>query len=204
MVEQLKLPGFDGSLPSPSAPASHAHSGHKQGNKLLFALFPSKEEAQHIHERAQALLAQHRWTEEPIAAEHLHLTLQLIGDYPDAIPKSVESAAMRAAEQVRAKSFQIKFDQVQSLSGPGALVFQEEHRNQGLQTLLHQVSQALVEHGFARHPQGTPHMTLLFSHGRMAKQPFRPISWTAHEFVLIHSHGGNHRLEALGKWALTN
>jgi len=204
MAEQLKLPGFDGSLPALSAQASHMHSGHHAGQKLLFALFPSAEQAQHIHERAQALLAQSRWTETPIAASDLHLTLQVIGDYPDGVQKNVVSAAMHAAEQVRADAIQIAFDQVQSLTGHGALVFQEEHRNPGLQSLIQQLSQALAEHGFARHPLGTPHMTLLFSHGRISKQPIRPIAWTANEFVLMHSHGGKHHLERLGKWPLAS
>jgi len=204
MAEQLKLPGFDAGLAGLSAQASHTHSGHNYGHKLLFALFPSAEQAQHIHERAQALLAQQRWTDMPISAADLHLTLQVIGDYPDGVPKNVVSAATRAAEQVRANAFQIEFDQVQSLTGHGALVFQQEHRNPGLQSLIQQLSQALAEHGFARHPLGTPHMTLLFSHGRISKQPIRPISWSATQFVLIHSHGGKHHLERLEKWPLAS
>jgi len=48
----------------------------------------------------------------------------------------------------------------------------------------------------------TPHMTLLYDTKRIVEQSVEPIEWTVHEFVLIHSHVGQHRYDILGRWRL--
>lgn len=82
MPTQLNLPSFDPEAARPIKLLTRPQGIHGFKHKLFFAIFPAPEDAIRILQRAESLRQQHRFTEELIEAERLHITLQVLGESP--------------------------------------------------------------------------------------------------------------------------
>jgi 2'-5' RNA ligase len=201
MAEQTSLFGHDlpagPSKPSPERPAT---------DRLFFTIFPDAETAAVIAHLAQGLRDRHGLRGRPLATDRFHITLKLVGNYVDGLPREVVAAAMEAGETMAAAPFEVTFDRAASFGGnpsnrPFVLLggdrlaalkaFQET-----LVTALAKARLKLARSAF------TPHVTLLYDGQLVLEQPIQPITWTAHEFVLVHSLLGQTRHIPLGRWPL--
>ncbi|MBB4845513.1 2'-5' RNA ligase [Paucibacter oligotrophus] len=204
MPSQLNLPGFDPEAARPVKPLVRPQGIHSFKHKLFFAIFPAPEDARRILQRAESLRQQHRFTEELIEAERLHITLQVLGDYVEQIPVQHIEAALQAAARIRTPSFALELDHALSFQGSGAFVFSDKKRESPFATFRRNLVQELTRQGFPPHPGGTPHMTLLYSHHHLiAEAAIRPLHFHVKDFALIHSHTGKHWHEELGRWNLS-
>lgn len=189
MAEQLSFAGFD-AAPPPT-------------DRLFFAIYPDPDTAARIARLAGRLREDHGLSGRPLAAERLHITLHHLGDYAGA-PRGVVDAAIQAAAAVAKPSFDIIFDRAASFlgrpknrpfvlrGGDGATAFQQA------------LGAAMVKAGLGRlaEQRFTPHVTLLYDDLCIAEQVVEPVSWTAREFVLVHSLLGRTQHIPLGRWPL--
>jgi 2'-5' RNA ligase len=66
-------------------------------------------------------------------------------------------------------------------------------------------NEAMQQVGFRLKPATfLPHITLLYDKHRIREQSIEPIHWAVSEFVLIHSHIGQHRYTQLNRYPLLN
>jgi len=204
MPTQLNLPGFDPEAKKPIQPVVRPQGTLGFKHKLFFAIFPAGEDARRVHQRAESLCQQHRFTERVMEAERLHITLQVLGDYVDFIPDSHIEAAAHVAANVRAQRFELELDHALSFQRNGAFAFSDKKRESPFTRFRQDLVQELMRQGFPRHPGGTPHMTLLYSHHHLvSEETIRPIRFWVRDFALIHSHTGKHSYEELGRWNLS-
>lgn len=191
MTDQFPLAGFD-TAPQPT-------------DRLFFAMFPDVSAAAHFERLARHQCDEHRLRGTPLATERFHVTLHHLGDYAG-LPRHIVAAAEQAAATVAMPPFEIAFDRVGSFDRPGnrPLVMRGGHGVAALtafqQTLGAALKKAGLSHMVAR--DYTPHLTLLYDERRVAEQSVETISWTAHEFVLVHSLLGRTRHVSLGRWSL--
>lgn len=192
MSEQLSLAGFD-SAPQPT-------------DRLFFALFPDADTAAHIARFAQRVRGEHGLKGRPLAAARLHITLHHLGDYIG-LPHRIVAAAGEAAATVAMPPFDVAFDRAASFcrqprSRPFVL-----HAGDGVAALtaLHlALSTAMNNPGLGRPAasQYAPHLTLLYDDLCIVEHAIEKISWTAREFVLVHSLLGRTRHVQLARWPL--
>jgi len=102
--------------------------------------------------------------------------------------------------------FEIAFDRATSFAGRRPqlpLVLCGPRSVDPLFALHGTLGAALARTGFARVSRRfTPHMTLLYDTRRLAPCSVEPVTWTAREFVLIHSRIGLTQHIPLGRWSL--
>jgi 2'-5' RNA ligase len=191
MVDQLALAGFD-AAPEPT-------------DRLFFGIYPEASAATQIERLARNLSEDHRLSGTPIGTERFHVTLYHINDYVG-LPQGIVTTALQAAATVASTPFDVTFDYAASFSGrPGQLPFvlRSENGVATLKTFQTNLIKALQRVGLAR-STGVfiPHVTLLYDARSVPVQPIAPVSWTAHEFVLVHSELGKTRHNVLGRWPL--
>ena len=194
MPEQSSLPGF-GAVPQ------------QPTDRLFFAIFPDANASARIAQLAQQLRGEHELHGRPLAPERFHVTLHHLGDYAG-VPRDVVAMADKAATAVTTMApFEVAFDRVASFSsaprnrpfvlrgGDGVAALMEFQQALGM---------AMKKAGLGRwaKPGYTPHVTLLYDDRSVAEQAVETISWTAREFVLVHSLLGQTRHVALARWPL--
>ncbi|MGC1174635.1 2'-5' RNA ligase family protein [Polaromonas sp.] len=192
MPGQSLLPGFD------AAP--------QLTDRLFFAIFPDAGAAAQIARLAQQLREEHGLRGKPLKTERLHVTLHHLGDYAG-LPQDLVEVACAAAASLAAAPFDVTFDRAASFStaprnrpfvlrgGDGVaslIAFQQTLGDALKKTVL----------GRWAKPAYTPHVTLLYDDRSVPEQAVPAISWTASEFVLIHSLIGQTLHMPLARWSL--
>ena len=191
--------------PRPKWPAKTLEPG---SNSLFFAVLPEPDIADRIVALATQLRAGHGLSGRLIPASRLHVTATPIADYATLLDYDV-SAAMRAAESVAAKPFDISFNRLQSFGRPGGnqpLVLRCGDGAGAFGQLQKALLAALRANDYdGKAPAAyTPHITLLYDR-RAVDETFLddPIGWTVREFALVYSVHGEGRHMQLGRWPLT-
>lgn len=192
MPGQSSLPGFD-DAPAPT-------------DRLFFALFPDAEAAARIAECARQLRAEHGLHGTPLKTERFHVTLHHLGDYAG-LPQGVMAMASQAAAAVRMAPFGVTFDRAASFSSAPRnrpFVLRGDAGLTGLMAFQRALGLEMSKAGLARwaKPAYTPHVTLLYDDRAVAEQAVQPITWTAGEFVLVHSLIGRTLHVPLARWPL--
>ncbi|EJC82158.1 2'-5' RNA ligase [Rhizobium leguminosarum bv. trifolii WSM2297] len=161
------------------------------GHRLFFALRPPA-----IVERQAASIADDYGKAFSLSAQPrlttLHVSVIGVGDYEE-LPEDVVFAAPQAGATVEGAPIAISFDRIMSFRREGTarpLVLCGEGGRKPLTRLHVQLGVGMHNAGLPHNikPNFTPHMTLLYD--RKAVPPTvldRPASWTAQEFLLIHS-----------------
>jgi 2'-5' RNA ligase len=192
MPEQAALPGFDATP--------------KLTHRLFFAIFPDAQAAARIEQLAQQVRQEQGLKGKPLQTKRFHVTLHHIGDYVE-LPNGVVPMAREAAEAVSAAPFEVAFDRVASFSSAPRnrpLVMRGGDGLVALTTFQQTLGMALTKSGLGRwvKPGYTPHVTLLYDDRSVPEQPVETISWTAGEFVLVHSLIGQTLHLPLERWSL--
>ena len=175
--------------------------------RLFFAAYPDAETAQGIFELAQPVRASRGLRGSPIPAERLHVTLHHLGDHPE-LPEPLVAAAGEAAAQVRAASFDVRFDRIGSFAGRSrsrpCILRAAEGANAPLLDLQRLLGERLVAAGLGRHVERrfTPHVTLFYAAG-IETQAVEPVVWTVRGFALVHSLLGRGQHRIVRAWPLT-
>jgi 2'-5' RNA ligase len=137
----------------------------------------------------------------PIERDRLHVTLGMVGVWPEAPPMDAIDLAMRIADQITMRPFKVTFKRLQSWrrsNGPLVLVGDDDEVI-GLKWLR----DALYETcGAPPGPDFRPHISLIWTRDSTPDRVVGPFSWVVREFVLIHSVQGRGRHEVLGRWPL--
>ncbi len=192
MSGQPWLPGFD-------APPELT-------DPLFFAIFPDEDAAARIAQHARHLRVEHGLKGRPLATERFHVTLHYLGDYVG-LPQGDVARAAEAAAAIVMPPFEVTFDRAASFLGrPGnhPLVLRGGNSVAALMAFQQVLSTAMRKIGVGdnRGKTYTPHVTLLYGDRCVAEQVVETISWTVHEFVLVHSLLGQKRHVPLARWRL--
>ncbi|MDO9358959.1 MAG: 2'-5' RNA ligase family protein [Polaromonas sp.] len=176
-------------------------------DRLFFAIFPDAATAGRIALLAQQLRDEHGLTGKPLKTERFHVTLHHLGDYAG-VPPQIEDSAKQAAASIAAAPFPLNFDRAGSFTSmprnrPFVL-----RAGEGMAPLM--AFQQALGMAMKRSPQlgrwakpgYTPHVTLLYDDRGIAEQAVEPITWTAGEFVLVHSKLGENTHIRLASWPL--
>lgn len=190
MPEQLSFAGFEAASPPTDS--------------VFFAIFPDAEAAAHIAHLAQRLRDKHGLTGKPLAARRFHVSLHYVADH---LPQNIVAAANEAVSRIAMPPFRIGLDHAKSLG-------RREHNRPfvlgggdgvaGLVRFQHMLGTAMQEAGLGRWigPSWLPHLTLLYDDRDIKVEAIEPVSWTVHEFVLVHSFLGRTRHIPLARWPL--
>lgn len=192
MTQQTSFPGFE--------PA-------RATDRLFMALFPDPETARQLAALAAAQRIRHGLRGKPQVAERLHVTLFHLGDSVG-LRQDVVEAAKRAASKLNAAPCALKFDQVASFAGRRELlpfVLKADGGNAAVRALHADLGALLHEVGLGRFVSASfePHVTLAYDARLIAPEPVPPVTWHAHEFVLVHSLLGKTRHILLARWPLS-
>ncbi|MBX5172125.1 MULTISPECIES: 2'-5' RNA ligase family protein [unclassified Rhizobium] len=176
------------------------------GHRLFFALRPPA-----IVERQAASIADDYCKTFSLSAKPrlttLHVSVIGIGDY-EVLPEDVIFAARQAAATVEGAPIAVTFDRIMSFKREGKARPLVLCSKDGLMPLM----RLHVQLGVGLHNTGlrdnidrnfTAHMTLLYD--RKAVPPTsldQPVSWTAREFLLIHSVLGKTEHHIIDRWPL--
>ena len=177
-----------------------SHRASNGSGRLFFAIVPDADTAARIYHVAQVLKRAHKFDGSIIDPRHLHISLFFLGEPSEQIVRTI----CEAAAQVRVPPFELWFDRSGSFRGrPGnrPFVLVGERGLDRLRSFRRTLGVALAEKGLRSlaKREFTPHVTLLYAERAVEEHPIAPISWTANEFVLIHStHGHVH----LARWPL--
>ncbi|MDP2449481.1 MAG: RNA 2',3'-cyclic phosphodiesterase [Polaromonas sp.] len=192
MPEQSFLPGFE-AAPRPT-------------DRLFFAIYPDAAAAAQIARLAQQLRAEHGLQGKPLKPERFHVTLHHLGDYAG-LPQDLVAAACGAAASVAAAPFDVTFDRVASFTSAPRnrpFVLRGDDGLAPLAAFQQSLGEALKKTVLGRwaKPGFTPHVTLLYDDRSVPAQAVTPVSWTAREFVLVHSLMGQTLHVPLARWPL--
>lgn len=191
--EQPSLDGFD----APAAPT----------DRVFFALYPPPAVAARADALRRSLQARHGLRGRPVHQDRLHVTLSHVGDFAG-LPQGLLDSARRAAGALSPSSaaFDIGFDRVASFRGrPDSqpMILLGEQGVAAVTAFQARLDLALRTAAVIRRPEAfTPHMTLSYEPRLLPAEPIEPITWTAHEFVLVHSLIGQGRHVVLARWPL--
>lgn len=203
MPEQPSLPGLEARTEYLRPDIRRAPDGKPQRYKLFFGLFLPPDDPARVAEKADALCLQHGLTGSPVAADRLHVTLHVVGDFLDKVPLMAVEAARAAAATVVCPPLRIVFDQALSFQYNHAFVLRcDGGSDAAVARLRHTLSLAMRRAGLRSTPERTPHMTLLYRSPRIPVHPIEPIQWTAHQFALVLSHSGQTHHQWIGYWPL--
>ena len=136
-----------------------------------------------------------------IRDEYLHLTAAMSKDY-SAYPSLTEKRMLAIGDSIIANCFSIVLDQV-AANGDAIVMCPSEPLRSCIAfqwLLMRMMIRAGIETRTGWRPH--PHVTLLYRHGCQLLEWTDPLSWTATEFVLIHSHVGFTEHRELGCWPL--
>ncbi|MGO6683173.1 2'-5' RNA ligase family protein [Rhizobium leguminosarum] len=179
---------------------------HSGGHRLFFALCPPA-----AVERQAASIADDYGKTFSLSAKPrlttLHMTIIGIDDYEE-LPEDAVFAARQAGATVESAPIAITFDRIMSFRREGKARPLVLYGEGGLKPLtrLH------VQLGVGMHNAGlrhnisrdfTPHMTLLYDRKTVPTASLdTPVSWTASEFLLIHSVLGKTEHRIIDRWPL--
>ena len=189
----------------------------KPTDRLFFALFPSEEAIPHIVKTSQQLRDAHGLTGKALSNDRLHVTLHHVGDYAGGLPNGVVEAAQEAASTIKMLAFDVTFDRVMSFAGSPRnkpfVLRGNERMNVGGEGGLAALMAFQKAFYFAMCRAGlqgpranakfAPHVTLMYDDQTVKEQAVEPISWSAHDFVFVHSLIGQTKHIHLGRWPLT-
>ena len=182
----------------------------KPTDRLFFALFPSEEAIPQIVRISQKLRDQNGLTGKSLSNDRMHVTLHHVGDYAGGLPDGLVEAAQNVASMIAMPAFDVTFDRAMSFSGrPRNRPFVmrgNERSDGGLAALM--VFQKTMYLAMCRaglqgpraNAKFAPHVTLMYDDQAIAEQAVEPVSWTAHDFVLVHSLLGQTKHIHLGRW----
>ncbi|MBC7815525.1 MAG: 2'-5' RNA ligase family protein [Planctomycetaceae bacterium] len=177
--------------------------------RLFLGIFPDAEAVDLICDRQTILRHEFGLRGKSRPREILHMTLHHVADYsemPEREIKVIEEACTAAfAGQ---SSLEMIFDHVKSFKGrPGnqPFVLVNPNENQPLMELHHRLIIELAKRKLASKGDFNfvPHVTLLYDSKSVTEQPVAPITWRAHEVVLVLSHLGETRYDRIGSWTLS-
>lgn len=179
---------------------------HQLTDRLFFAVFPDDGAAGEIARLARELRLQHGLKGKPLAPERLHVSLHHVGDYHD-LPQDIVAAARDIASTISIPRFTVAFNGAASFRGRPdnqPFVLRGDDGVVGLTMLQEALGSAMERAGLglrARHY--APHLTLLYGDRFVADRAVAPVvSWTVHEFVLVHSLLGRSRYIRLARFPL--
>jgi 2'-5' RNA ligase len=188
-------------LPLPPAlPATEP--GRK--DHYFFAVMPDAVTALQINARARELCRRYRLGGRLIAPTRYHVSLLGLAPPPGAEAMTVEKM-VQAGDSISACAFALRFDQALSFSKTARMhpfVLSSSDSLPALNALQAALGSAMAGPG-ARGPCSfTPHVTLLYDRAAVPLADIAPISWTAHDFVLLRSLRGQSRYIHLRSWPL--
>ncbi len=175
-------------------------------DRLFFALRPDAQTAELVMQRLAALRKTLGLKGRSLKAEHLHITLHHVGDFP-AFPAELVHRLLQAGQALHAQALPICLDAVLSFG-------RQNRRNNPLVLLAGEPLEPLraFHRSLGVHLQGagvtglrskfTPHLTLLYDDALIELQAVEALRWTATEFLLIDSLIGQARHVVLGRWPL--
>ncbi|MGO6995672.1 2'-5' RNA ligase family protein [Rhizobium leguminosarum] len=179
------------------------NESYVSGHRLFFALCPPdavEQQAAAIaddYRRAFSLSGMPRLTT-------LHVSIIWVGDYPR-LPEDVVFAARQAGATVESAPIAISFDRIMRFPQARSLVLCGEGGRKPLTRLHVQLGVGMYNAGL-RHNVGRdykPHMTLLYDLKAVPPTTLdTPVSWTASEFLLIHSVLGKTEHRIIDRWPL--
>lgn len=203
-VEQLNLPGLDpvgAGLFRPDVISTRRDKPHRY--TLFLALFPASEDAQQIARAAAVLRGQHGLGSACLPPKRLHITLHGIASFQELISQAHIDAARAAAARVSCPSLPIVFDHAMSFPASKAFVLRcNASSAAGIARLRQLLALELRRFGLRPEPSNTPHMTMLYAPGLVARHDIAPICWTATRYALILSHVELTHHQWLGEWAM--
>lgn len=174
-------------------------------DRLFFALFPSATATARIYALQQDLRVRHGLWGRPIAMNRLHVTLAHLGDYAS-LPNDIVAKARDVAGRIDAAPIDVTFETALSFTGRPRnrpFVLQGKTGTEGVKAFQRQLGVAMKACGLGRFARPyTPHMTLLYDTAGVTEHQIDPLTWTATEFVLVHSLLGQTRHVRLGVWQL--
>jgi RNA 2',3'-cyclic 3'-phosphodiesterase len=175
-------------------------------DRLFFSINPDAATAARIVRLAQELSAKNGLRGKIHAPERLHITINHLGDHAG-VPQNIVDAAAEAAMNVKMAPFDVTFDFAGSF-------FNKDNNNpfvlrggDGLAALIafqQKLGLEMMKAGLKRFVEKTftPHVTMSYDKVRIEDQPIEPITWTAGEFILIHSLLGKTQHKVLGRWPI--
>lgn len=166
-------------------------------HRFFFALRPPPQLARQLASAADWLDERGR----AVAAEHLHITLCILPDFA-IYPSLVIARLLTVGAAVAAAPVDVVLDYVSG--GARSVALRPQHRNPALMALHGELVRLCLDNGIAGRDgyRFQPHMTLGYRDGRPFGERVPPVVWTASEFVLIHSHLGHSKHDAIGHWPL--
>jgi RNA 2',3'-cyclic 3'-phosphodiesterase len=202
MSDQLSLFGVDDARKPASPRKGPAPRKEMPKFRLFFGLFPGAAQAAPIAGLGARLRAMHGLKGGLLADERLHVTSHDLGGY-DVVPEELIAQAMTAAATVSERQFDVVFDQAMSFPTSGAYVLCGSQGVAELVAFRQRLGVAMAEAGLVPKRDFKAHMTLLYDkRTTVALHAVEPLRWRATEFVLVKSHVGLTRHEALGRWPL--
>lgn len=190
---QPSLPGID----APSEPT----------DRLFFGLYPTADAATQVKGLAEQHRAAHGLKGKSLNTELFHMTLHHLGDFVG-VPPHIVAMAMEAGAAVDRPQFEITLDRIWSfdtkrgnnphvlLGGEGVKALADFQLALGSAMAKTGLKPSKTQSGF------TPHLTLLYDLQQIDERATEAVSWTANEFVLVHSLLGHTQHIALGRWPL--
>jgi 2'-5' RNA ligase len=193
MPGQSSPPGFD-TAPKPT-------------DRLFFAIFPDADAAARIARLALQLRAEHGLRGTPLKQERFHVRLHHLGDYAGLQQGIVAMASQAAAAAVRPALrhiFRPCSEFLQHAPSNRPFVLRGCDGLAAVTAFQQALGMAMTKAGLGRwsKPAYTPHVTLLYDDRCVVVQAVPTISWTAHEFVLVHCLIGQSLHVPLARWPL--
>ena len=179
--------------------------GPSQKERIFFACLPDAGLAVRIHAMAEQWKREFGFDANLILPEHLHVTLFHLGDWA-ALPEEVVRLAKEAASLVKAAPFDAAFARAESFRNrTGVHPFVLTSDIAPWKSFHDTLGAALQKIGLGGATRGEfkPHMTLTYDELRVKPMAITPISWTVHDFVLVHSRLGKTAHTHLGRWVLS-
>lgn len=173
-------------------------------DRYFFAVMPDAVTARQINVQAQDLKRDHRLRSGSIGEARYHVSLWGLAPLPGTGVAVVERM-MRAGDAISTCAFALRFDQALSFSKEARmhpLVLSSSDNLPALNALQMALRSAMVELGLKGPLSFTPHVTMLYDRTLVPPTAIPPISWTAHDFVLLRSLRGQSRYVHLRSWPL--
>ena len=182
----------------------------KPTDRLFFALFPSDDAIPQIVKTSQQLRDEHGLTGKLLSNDRLHVTLHHVGDYAGGLPNGLVEAAQDVAATIAMPAFDVTFDRAMSFAGSPRnkpfVLRGNEGLDGGLADLMafHKAFYLAMCRAGLQGPRANakfaPHVTLMYDEQAVPEQFVEPISWSACNFVLVHSLIGQTKHIHLGRW----
>jgi len=165
-------------------------------HRLFFAVRPPDGAVRYIIEEQRRFGPGHA-----VRPEHLHLTTVIVNDH-EMFPAGIAARMCAIGDAIAADRFPIILDQV--AASHRSVVMVPSERLNAFHAFQRRLAGAMMRAGLGqRHNwRFSPHVTLLYRHGAPLRQWTDALSWTATEFLLIHSLLGLTRHEVLARWPL--